>query len=81
MMVRMVVDLENYIVSVERLQEYTDCPQEAPAVVPGNRPQRSWPQHGRVAFHKYSTRYRPGLDLVLRQIACEINPGEKVRGR
>ena len=79
MMVRMFVDMENYIVAVERVQEYTGCPQEAPPIIHGNRPPRYWPHDGRVKFTKYSTRYRPGLDLVLKEVMCEINPGEKVR--
>ena len=42
------------------------------------RPSRSWPDEGKVAFEDYSTRYREGLDLVLRGITVSINGGEKV---
>ena len=73
--------MENYIVAVERLQEYTECPKEAPAIVEGNRPNRGWPKDGAVTFNGYSTRYRPGLDLVLREINCEIEKGQKVSRR
>ena len=52
---------------------------QAPAIVEGNRPGWSWPEEGRVEFKNYSTRYRPGLDLVLKGVTCNINPGEKVR--
>ena len=31
-----------------------------------------------MEFKDYSTRYRPGLDLVLKGITCTIDPGEKV---
>jgi ATP-binding cassette subfamily C (CFTR/MRP) protein 1 len=31
-----------------------------------------------VRFECYQTRYRPGLELVLRDVSCTIHPGEKV---
>ena len=37
-----------------------------------------WPVEGRVQFDHYSTRYRPGLDLVLKDISCDIHGGQKV---
>ena len=37
-----------------------------------------WPVEGRVQFDHYSTRYRPGLDLVLKDISCDIPGGQKV---
>jgi ABC-type multidrug transport system fused ATPase/permease subunit len=46
-----------------------------------NRPQKwtpNWPQNGLVEFQKYETRYREGLDLVLRGITCSFSPGERV---
>ena len=41
-------------------------------------PARDWPQDGQVTFRDYSTRYRPGLDPVLKKINFEIKAGEKV---
>lgn len=43
------------------------------------RPRRGWPDEGKVAFENYSTRYREGLDLVLRGIDADVKAGEKVR--
>lgn len=40
---------------------------------------QNWPQEGVVEFNKYSTRYREGLDLVLKSINCKICKGEKVK--
>ena len=37
-----------------------------------------WPQKGQIDFNMYNTRYREGLDLVLRGITCTIAPSEKV---
>jgi ABC-type multidrug transport system fused ATPase/permease subunit len=77
MFVRMTSDMETYIVSVERIKEYVDCPQEAASVV-ANGVAIGWPDAGRVQFINYSTRYRPNLDLVLRDINCDISPQEKI---
>ena len=41
-------------------------------------PPPTWPVHGTVTFEQYSARYRPGLDLVLRDLSCELHGGEKV---
>ncbi|KAK7086872.1 Canalicular multispecific organic anion transporter 1 [Halocaridina rubra] len=77
-LVRMTSDVETNIVAVERIKEYTEVTQEAPWEVPGNKPQKDWPEEGVVEFVNYSTRYREGLDLVLKNIKCKINKGEKV---
>ncbi|QRG38744.1 hypothetical protein FDK38_003162 [Candidozyma auris] len=76
--VRMTVEVETNIVSVERVLEYSELTPEAPEVVYDNRPPKTWPQDGEVVFKNYSTRYRPELDLVLKNINLEIKPHEKI---
>ncbi|KAK3589166.1 hypothetical protein CHS0354_018871 [Potamilus streckersoni] len=76
-MVRMTSDLETNIVAVERVQEYTKRPTEAPLST-GVYPYFGWPNYGKVEFNSYSTRYREGLDLVLKDITVSVRPGEKV---
>jgi len=66
------------MVSVERIKEYQETPQEAPFDVPENDPGSEWPEHGVVTFDNYQTRYREGLDLVLKGIDCNIASGEKI---
>lgn len=78
MLVRMTVDIENSLVSVERVLEYTNLPSEAADVVLEQRPQQDWPQNGAVEFKDYSARYRPGLPLVLDNINLFIKPGERI---
>jgi ATP-binding cassette subfamily C (CFTR/MRP) protein 1 len=76
--VRQTVEVETNIVSVERILEYARLPSEAPEIIPRHRPNISWPAHGAVSFSNYSTRYRQGLDLVLRNINLNIRAHEKI---
>ncbi|XP_033725322.1 multidrug resistance-associated protein 1-like [Pecten maximus] len=73
-----VSEMQMNIVSVERVVDYTDLQAEAEWIRDDFRPPPMWPQTGTVKFEGYTTRYRPGLDLVLRGIDCEIQSGEKI---
>jgi ABC-type multidrug transport system fused ATPase/permease subunit len=76
--VRQTVEVETNIVSVERVLEYANLPSEAPDVIFKRRPAVGWPAQGAVTFKNYSTRYREGLDLVLKDINLDIKPHEKI---
>ena len=76
--VRQTVEVETNIVSVERVLEYARLPSEAPDIISKHRPKNSWPGQGAVDFHNYSARYRPGLDLVLKNINIHIKSHEKI---
>ncbi|XP_054159155.1 ATP-binding cassette sub-family C member 3-like [Oppia nitens] len=74
--------LENNMVSVERLDEYCRletesdwhrCDDTDDHPLPDN-----WPDRGAVRFESYGTRYMVGLDLVLNDIDVDIKPGEKI---
>jgi len=71
-------DPSRSIVSVERVQEYTQLEPEAPLEVPANKPSSDWPQQGVIRFEHVKARYREDLDLVLRDVNFEIKAGEKV---
>eukprot|EP00026_Physarum_polycephalum_P005751 Phypoly_transcript_05789.p1 GENE.Phypoly_transcript_05789~~Phypoly_transcript_05789.p1 ORF type:complete len:624 (+),score=83.26 Phypoly_transcript_05789:135-1874(+) len=78
MLVRQSAEVETQLVSVERVVEYTQLPNEGPYRNDANRPPEHWPQEGAVSIQNLQLRYRPGLDLVLKGISCEIKPREKV---
>ena len=78
MLVRMTSEIETNMVSAERIIEYQETPQEAPYVLPENNTPENWPEYGVVKFDHYQTRYREGLELVLKDIDFESQSGEKI---
>ncbi|KAF9931657.1 Multidrug resistance-associated protein 1 [Mortierella alpina] len=76
-LVRNFCDLQNQLVSLERVLEYAELKTEAPDVTNVHLPP-NWPAEGRISFCNYSTRYREGLDLVIKNVTLEISPAEKV---
>ncbi|KAJ3318494.1 hypothetical protein HDV06_000427 [Boothiomyces sp. JEL0866] len=77
-MVRNSCEVENNIVAVERIKEYTDMPSEAPHEIPETDPGQDWPCEGRITFKNYSTKYRPELECVVNNLDFEIRPKEKI---
>ncbi|XP_059667169.1 ABC transporter C family member 10-like [Cornus florida] len=70
--------LANYIISVERLNQYMHIPSEAPELIEENRPPVNWPSLGRVEIQDLHIRYRPEAPLVLRGISCTFEGGHKI---
>ncbi|KAF9001459.1 Multidrug resistance-associated protein 1, partial [Haplosporangium bisporale] len=60
-----------------RVKEYSDKHREAPNETTIELPP-NWPAHGKIEFKNYSTRYREGMDLVIRNVSFDVQPGEKV---
>ncbi|KAK1224806.1 hypothetical protein PQX77_012290, partial [Marasmius sp. AFHP31] len=76
-MVRRFVSLEQSMVALERVKEYSDLKREAPEFVEP-RPPASWPTQGAIRCEDLVIRYAPGLPDVLHRLTFEIKPGEKV---
>ncbi|ELT92552.1 hypothetical protein CAPTEDRAFT_186917 [Capitella teleta] len=76
--VRSAADLETQMISVERVHEYSKILVEEGSLSDDPTLASDWPKDGGIVFKELCTRYRPGLDLVLRNISCEIHPGEKI---
>ncbi|KAG8186392.1 hypothetical protein JTE90_004185 [Oedothorax gibbosus] len=77
--VRILTQLENHMVAVERINEYSDLESEASWQTECLRfSNTNWLTRGAVTFKNYQMRYRPGMDLVLKGVNVEISPGQKV---
>ncbi|QLQ81220.1 hypothetical protein HG537_0E05750 [Torulaspora globosa] len=76
--VRMSVQIETNIVSVERIYEYCNLTPEAPEVIESCRPVESWPAQGKISFKNYSTKYKTQRDPALKNINIDIKPQEKI---
>uniref|UniRef100_F1KS39 Multidrug resistance-associated protein 1 n=1 Tax=Ascaris suum TaxID=6253 RepID=F1KS39_ASCSU len=76
--VRQVSELETNIVAVERVKEYAETPTEAEWRIDGVTIPKGWPKNGAIELHEYSTRYREGLDFVVRKLNASIQSAEKI---
>ncbi|NXE96452.1 MRP1 protein, partial [Menura novaehollandiae] len=77
-MVRSWTEIENNIVSVERVREYLRTPKEAPWALNGKLQGQAWLTEGGIEFRNYSLRYRPGLELALKRVSVTIKGHEKI---
>ncbi|KAI8007361.1 ABC transporter C family member 3 [Camellia lanceoleosa] len=70
-------NLENKIISVERIFQYTSIQSEPLLVIEENRPDSQWPSHGDVHIKDLQVRYAPHMPLVLRGLTCTFPGGMK----
>ena len=72
-LIRQTSQIETDMVSVERIKEYQDdIAQEAPYTMINQDPPSEWPEYGMIQFENYQTRYREGLELIIKGISCNI---------
>ncbi|CAI8596710.1 unnamed protein product [Vicia faba] len=76
-LIRFLCNLENKVISVERILQYTSIPSEAPLVIKDNQPDHSWPSFGEVHIQNLQVQYAPHLPLVLRGLKCTFTAGAK----
>ncbi|KAL0959849.1 hypothetical protein HGRIS_011525 [Hohenbuehelia grisea] len=76
-LVRRFVGLEQSMVALERVKEYSELPREPPEFVEP-RPPALWPSAGAIKCEDLVIRYAPELPNVLHNLNFEIKPGEKV---
>lgn len=72
-------NVENKMISVERILQFTKIPSEAPLVIENCRPSLEWPSNGRIDLDNLHVRYTPTLPMVLKGITCTF-PGERKIG-
>ncbi|KAG2343136.1 multidrug resistance-associated ABC transporter [Suillus weaverae] len=76
-LVRRFVSLEQSMVALERVKEYSELKREPPEYVEP-RPPASWPDRGTIKCENLIIRYAPELPDVLHNLNFEVHPGEKV---
>ncbi|KMT07545.1 hypothetical protein BVRB_6g151560 [Beta vulgaris subsp. vulgaris] len=71
-------NVENKMISVERILDFTKLPSEAPLVIQDYKPELDWPTEGFIQFENLHVRYSPSLPMVLKGITCTIPAKLKV---
>ncbi|KAK4773815.1 hypothetical protein SAY87_028834 [Trapa incisa] len=72
-------NVENKMISVERILQFSSIPSEAPLVIDDSRPSPEWPSCGTIELENLHVQYKPSLPVVLRGITCTF-PGKKKVG-
>ncbi|XP_017616130.1 putative ABC transporter C family member 15 [Gossypium arboreum] len=68
-------NVENKMISVERVLQFTNIASEAPLVIEDHRPKPEWPTEGTIELENLQVQYKPTLPVVLKGITCTF-PGE-----
>ncbi|KAK4847615.1 hypothetical protein QYF36_003885 [Acer negundo] len=68
--------LENKIISIERIYQYSRIPSEAPPFIEDSCPPASWPENGTIELIDLKVRYAENLPVVLHGVTC-VFPGGK----
>ncbi|KAJ0987913.1 hypothetical protein J5N97_006269 [Dioscorea zingiberensis] len=72
-------NLENKIISVERIFQYTSIPSEPPltAETESAKVDCKWPSQGEIILNNLQVRYAPHMPFVLRGVTCTFHGGMK----
>ena len=72
--------LNKHMKSFQKCLTMENIPQEAEQhkKIPVDENNQQWMSKGHIKFEKYSVRYRPETETVLKNIDIDIKPGEKV---
>ncbi|KAJ4960029.1 hypothetical protein NE237_019939 [Protea cynaroides] len=68
-------NVENKMISVERILQFSNIPSEAPLLIEDCRPGPEWPIFGTVKLENLHVRYSPMLPMVLKGVNCTF-PGQ-----
>ncbi|KAI8980033.1 P-loop containing nucleoside triphosphate hydrolase protein [Trametes punicea] len=78
-LVRVLAQVELDFNSVERIVEYLEVPQEAPAIVHEKRPPAGWPSsNGELIVQDLVVKYAAHLPAVLKRLSFYVRPTEKI---
>ncbi|KAL7135023.1 hypothetical protein ABFS83_11G065400 [Erythranthe nasuta] len=71
-------NVENKMISVERILQFSGIQSEAPLLVEDSRPEKEWPLNGRIEVENLHIQYNPALPTVLRGITCTFPSKKKI---
>ncbi|KAG4077640.1 hypothetical protein HA402_009031 [Bradysia odoriphaga] len=73
------IEMENQMISVERVIEYAELPSEPPLESDEqNAPPKDWPYHGNIEFKSLNLKYAENGSRILRNLTFRINAKEKI---
>ncbi|KAL5717757.1 hypothetical protein ACHQM5_010725 [Ranunculus cassubicifolius] len=72
-------NVENKMISVERILQFSNLPSEAPLVIEGCKPNPDWPKNGTIEVENLHVQYSPALPMILKGVTCRF-PGMKKIG-
>ncbi|KAF7839827.1 putative ABC transporter C family member 15 [Senna tora] len=72
-------NVENKMISVERILQFTNIPSEAPSIIQDCRPEIEWPREGKIELHNLHIQYDSAAPMVLKGVTCTF-PGQKKIG-
>ncbi|CAL4956364.1 unnamed protein product [Urochloa decumbens] len=72
-------DVENKMISVERILQFSNIPSESPLVIQEYRPMATWPWYGTIQIDGLQIKYNHDMLMVLKGISCTF-PGERKIG-
>jgi ABC-type multidrug transport system fused ATPase/permease subunit len=76
--VRLYSMLEMSMNSVERIDEYLEIEQEAPAIVEEHRVPKGWPSKGAIDVEHLVLQYAPDLPAVIKDVSFKVEAGAKI---
>ncbi|XP_071714451.1 putative ABC transporter C family member 15, partial [Rutidosis leptorrhynchoides] len=71
-------NVENKMISVERILQFSNIPSEAPETIKNCKPERNWPVRGQIELKDLHIQYHPALPTVLRGITCTFPAQKKI---
>ncbi|TKV96761.1 hypothetical protein SEVIR_9G450700v4 [Setaria viridis] len=70
-------NLENKIISVERILQYISIPAEPPLYMSGDKLTHNWPSDGEIQLYNLHVKYAPQLPFVLKGLTVTFPGGMK----
>ncbi|PIA51369.1 hypothetical protein AQUCO_01100295v1 [Aquilegia coerulea] len=71
-------NVENKMISVERILQFSNVPSEPPLEIEGCIPHPDWPVNGAINIENLHVQYSPSLPMILKGITCMVQGKTKV---